>query len=76
MRWQKKKSKNKPQEGNERIIKKFLLFPKCLPQSQNGGKQWRWLEWAWIKQKCVTRYYGPERSSDVLDWISLRWVNK
>jgi len=61
MRWT---SKETPTEGDERVINRFLFFPKLL------GEEWRWLEWAEYKQ----RYAVYEYSSNC--WEDKEWINK
>jgi len=45
-----------PNDGDTRITKKFLWFPKTLEVKDLGIRQRRWLEWAWVEQKYYTRY--------------------
>lgn len=48
MRW-KVRSKEEPELGETRLIRKFLLFPKRI------NDEWRWLERALIYQKYISR---------------------
>ncbi len=41
MRW---KSTTDPKEGDVRVRRVFLWFPRCI------SGEWRWWEYAWIKQ--------------------------
>lgn len=53
-----------PKDYEERVIEKFLLFPKTLA-IKGRGKEMRWLE------KCkIRQFYSPE--CGWLDWL---WEN-
>lgn len=76
MRWNIPKKEN---IGNERVIKKFLLFPKEI----DGEK--RWLETVYIKQQIENvfrRDYlmelceGRKSYYEEIDWICKKYVNK
>jgi len=66
-----------PLIGETRIIKKFLLFPKCL-QNLDGFFESRWFETAIIEEiyeeRGVYISADPGYSSEV-DWWENRWVN-
>jgi hypothetical protein len=55
MRW----GKEEPAIGEERVVNKFLIFPKCI----HG--ECRWLERVVIKQKYYRKKY----------WIDISWLN-
>ena len=57
MRW---KEKPRPANGDKRVKRVWLLFPKCV------AGEWRWLETAWIRQEFVGR--------TMLGWISHDWI--
>jgi|SaaInlV_165m_DNA_1040744.scaffolds.fasta_scaffold27038_5 hypothetical protein len=62
MRWNNKFVN--PNEGDQRVIKKFLFFPK------NIDGQTRWLEWARILQRyCHFESSGRESRY----WVSIKW---
>ncbi len=44
-----KQCQPKPQEGQERLVQRFLWWPLHL------NEEWRWLEWATIRQIYLTR---------------------
>lgn len=60
MRWS-KKGKKQWDIGNQRVKKKFLFLPKCLPESGRYGteKQWRWFERAEILQELLYFRHMP-----------------
>ena len=61
-----KDSPPKPNAGDVRTVRKFLLFPRVLRVGdEQGRKDFRWLERANIIQQCV-RTLVP---------ISFNWVN-
>ena len=45
MRWYRRE---KPESGDERIVRRFLIFPRCA-----DGVEWRWLETANIRQRYI-----------------------
>lgn len=60
MRWSKKR---KLTARDERIIERFLFFPKCLRLPYpSDEKEWRW----WERCKIV-QYYSP------FGWVDWRW---
>ncbi len=63
MKWKKRK---KPNNGDTRIKKKFLLFPKCIEGDC------RWLEMAKYKQR-YRRFVTLNRIYD--EWIDVEWVD-
>ena len=70
MKWKMKDPEPDPVEGQKRIQKGFLFFPKCL------NREWRWLEKAiWI-ERCE-RKYGSDMGylDQVLDlgWRPYAW---
>jgi hypothetical protein len=67
MRWE-KIEKARPQEGDTRVITKFLFRPRCI------GKEHRWLEMAKISQKLelqMAYYMGCSK----LEWVDKEWVD-
>ncbi len=58
------KKKERPQEGDRRIVERILLFPKCL----NG--EWRWLEIAQIDQEYRAWNDGVGFQ---YEWVDLGW---
>ena len=65
MRW-KGKRKVKPKDGDRRIVRVFLFFPRKLEG------EWRWLEMATIEQwyvETITYDYG-------MPLLVGQWVNK
>lgn len=67
MRWI-KKHQGPPAES--RIVKRFLFFPKCL-KNKEGLKEYRWLEFANIKQIQAIMVC----EMDVFGYISTEWVD-
>jgi len=65
MKW-KSKEYLKDREGEERVVSKFLLFPRRL-----GGKEWRWMERANILER-VTKY--DDGGHDTWGDYAWRWV--
>ena len=59
MRWHKGQE---PGDGAIRVVRRFLLIPRCI------GDEYRWLEWAWIKQV----YDAPDYANMGEGW----WMNK
>ena len=68
MRW---KAKKEPQPGGERVLRKFLLFPRCIKG------EWRWLEWAGIHQRMLmtTGYLEGVGPVPMLRWVNLAWAD-
>lgn len=68
MRW-KKKDKHHPEDGEIRIITRFLFIPKYFE------KEYRWLEIVKIQQRYagVIIDYG-----NILGgyWVNVKWVDK
>ena len=64
MRWTPKET---PEEGDKRVINKFLFFPKLI------GEEWRWLERVQILQ-----VYEPDEyyESVICFWEDKKWINK
>ena len=64
MRW-----KKKVKSGAERVITRFLLFPKCLPIKGMNPKieEWRWLETCRIRQ-----FYAYSLPI----WINWKWEDE
>ena len=50
-------------DGDERIIKRFALFPKTTPN------ELRWLEWCYIQQRYSNNYADD-------GWHNIGFVNK
>jgi hypothetical protein len=57
--------------GQERVISKFLLFPKKL------GKEIRWFECAKIRQKVIALDVGGsmEWGKYKNSWVDVEWIN-
>ena len=69
MKWATKKSPE-IEIGTKRIIRKFLLIPKWLPD------EWRWLEFAYIKQGWMI--FGGFSGGKIVDcegWHDVSWAN-
>ena len=62
MRWE---AKPKAVEFDTRTVHRFLLFPRRI------GDEWRWLEWAWVKQVYRIVGYSDGGSGVWTDW---RWA--
>lgn len=58
MRWK------APQRYDERITRRFLFLPRCIYH------EWRWLEFAIIRQEYV--HLGDL----TYDWVDMEWVNE
>jgi len=60
MRWN-KKERRQWDVGDQRVKRKFLLIPKCLPEGRHHGsdKQWRWFERVEILQELESFRYMP-----------------
>lgn len=58
--------------GEERVIRKFLFLPRCLPVGREGvNRQWRWLCFSYIR--CVYHWNaGWSLGED--DWVELYFV--
>lgn len=65
MKWE------RPTTGKTKIITKFLLLPKTLPNATSGGSDTRWLETARIQYK-YTR--GPHHCLD--QWKANLFVDR
>lgn len=50
MRWRKCQTQY-PSDGESRIIRKFLWWPKCI------GNEYRWLEFVRIRQHYVASFF-------------------
>jgi hypothetical protein len=57
----------KDREYEKRTVKRFLLFPKCL-----YGKHWRWMEYAWIKQRIERHDLGGSGEWGRYSW---KWTD-
>ncbi len=68
MRWC-GKAKSDPRRGEERIITRFIWFPKKLWCFQTDCHQWRWLEMSRICQS----FAEPDWDYG-LDWCDLAWA--
>jgi hypothetical protein len=62
VRW---KVKPSPQNGDKRIVAKFLWFPKCI----NG--EYRFLEWVIFEQVYDCNYGNFD---DWTQWSDVRWL--
>ena len=58
--------------GEERVITKFLLFPKKI------HNEWRWLEKVFIRQKVIRMDVGGsmEWGKYKHQWQSIKWEEK
>jgi hypothetical protein len=64
MRWT---SNPNPKEGDLRVRKGFLIFPKCI------AGETRWLEYAiWRERFCEPYSYD---AIDLSYWVGVRWVS-
>lgn len=76
IRW-KKKEKRDWKEGDIRVVRRLLLFPKCLP-THDGVEEWRWFGWCLIKQRielgsAFTKELGVHYTRRA--WIDKEWVD-
>ena len=67
MRW--KADPLKDMEGQQRVVSKFLLFPKCL------DGEWRWLERSNIVQQVCKLDVGGscQWGCYAWQWIDISW---
>lgn len=73
MRWSKRRRKRQLTVGDQRVKKKFLIIPKCLPEGEyGGGKQWRWLERSRIVQKLTYKRWFPIFGENNV-WENVSW---
>lgn len=73
MKWphkEKKKKINIAENGDIRIITRFLWKPLCL-RNEYDLFEYRWLEFAKIKQI----YYKPKSNKRLWKWYNCRWAN-
>ena len=58
-------------EGEQRTVRRFLWFPKCL------NREWRWLEFADIRQKVVKFDVGGSMQWGYYKnaWHDIAWGN-
>jgi hypothetical protein len=56
MKWIRKLTQN----GDKRIRRVFLLFPRTYYDSNKGIKETRWLEWVWIQEQYVEGNYARD----------------
>lgn len=66
MRW---KAKPNPQNGDKRVVVKFLWFPKCI----NG--EYRFFEWATFEQ-IYDCNYGNYDDWSWRQWKNTRWLSE
>lgn len=59
---------SKYQTGDIRIIYKFLIFPKRLPNFNTEKMETRWLEFTCIKQECYN-------TKSIFSWNDICWYN-
>lgn len=67
MKWD-KKIKPYYSNGTIRIVKKFLLFPKCLWNMKSNKYEYRWLEFAMVEQEY-------KRNRFYICWMDNYWAN-
>jgi len=68
----------KPEVGDIRIRRKFLLFPKSLPLP-NGLWVWKWLVIANIEQEySIWRDWPPgfPEPVNVVGWRNKKWIER
>lgn len=65
--------KDKPKIGDRRIIKKFLLFPKCL-KNKDGKEETRWLKNTFIEQER-RELHGFDRTM-YYSWVDIKWSER
>lgn len=51
MRWKPRPEKERPAYGTQRVVRKFIWFPKCLYIVGPGRPEWRWLEVCTVVQE-------------------------
>ena len=76
MRWR-KKQKYYPKDNEERVVRKFLIFPKCVDH------EYRWLEKVKIRQryleeemhKCRGIFGGDSFYTTGGWWIDIEYVD-
>lgn len=74
MRWPYvEKEDNGPRIGDQRIVRRFLLFPRRLPAYGSGKVETRWLERAYIIQEYANNYL-PTLEMTVKGWDDLSWA--
>lgn len=75
IRWQ-KREKRDWQEGDIRVVRRFLLFPKCLP-THDGVEEWRWLGRCLIKQRLVAIRTMTAKTFpyNICAWELVEWVD-
>ena len=56
-----------PKDGDERVVRKFLWFPRLLWNPDSGSEEYRWLEYAHIKQEWETYSCG---------WRNMSWLGE
>jgi hypothetical protein len=59
-------------EGKERIVVKFLFFPKKLYNWIENEYEWRWLKKARIRQRFVVK---TRINSNFYGWCDENWQN-
>lgn len=62
-------------KGEERIVRRFIVFPMKL------YGDWRWLEWAFIRQVVVEDYISEDTwgspgriEHPYLTWKNMEWI--
>lgn len=75
IRW-KKKEKKDWQEGDIRVVRKFLFFPRCLP-THEGAEEWRWMGCCLIKQRLDRSHdHIPDLGvARIWKWRDMEWVD-
>lgn len=71
MRWTKRPAKPSPKPGDARVVRRFLLLPRCV------SGEYRWLEWAQVKQEAFMGWaFVPDiPSHEVLKWRDVAWAD-
>lgn len=75
MRWKPRPDKPRPAYGEQRVVRKFIWFPKCLYVVGPGVQEWRWLEVCTVRQE-FERWLAhvPEmRAHYVCGWRDRFW---
>lgn len=74
MRWPDKELLLESRYGESRTVRKFLWFPRCLPDTKHR-EEWRWLEHAdVIQQVCKIDVGGSgEWGHYAFKWCDMSW---
>jgi len=47
-----------PQNGDRRLRRIFLFFPRTVYYYPERKKETRWLEWAWVEEEYIVEWEG------------------